>query len=80
MDRDKQWITLIPFILTDMCSPIHTEHGAEEVLVVSLLSYTSQTISIILRSEAGFACQLQYLSIKQAWDNREKWSGTAKST
>lgn len=80
MDHNKQWITLIPSILPVMSLPKHTEHDCEEVLVASLLSYTSHTISIILRSEAGTACRLQYLSIKQVWDNREKWSGTVKST
>lgn len=80
MDQAKPWITLIPSILPAMSPLQHTEHDGEEILVVSHLSYTSQTISIILRSEAGSACRLQYLSIKQVWDNREKWSGTAKST
>lgn len=72
----KLWIT--PSYLPHLCKNMLNAGGG--ILVRGLLSYTSQTISIILRSEAGSACWLQYLSIKRAWDNREKWSGTAKST
>lgn len=80
VERAEWWITPVLSILPAPSAPKDTEHGDEEILVVSLLSHTSQTISIILRSEAGSACRLQYLSIKQAWDNRGKCSGTAKST
>lgn len=67
LDSAKQLITRVPFIVPAMSLlPLNTLNTVvRRFLVVSLLSYTSQTISIIFRSKASSACRLQYLSIKQ---------------